>query len=357
MKKIFTLISAFAAVTAVQAQTITSASFPTVGETWIEFNDQTGGTVNITPGGAGQSWNYSTSFTVSDTDAVFFQSIFDAPSYINIPTIFPAGNSMDIGIQGQDTMYSIYKYDATGFYLDGFYQANLINDPSVGLVVNYIDYSPDRLVIPAPFSLNDIRTNNARYDMNFTASGFNIGIKSYTMQTLEADANGTLTTPMGTFNDVLRIREFNYIIDSTTYNSPLIADVVNLHDTTITYTFVHANSHCVLMTAQVDPISMQVTDASYFDPIVLTGVQANETVPVTIDPNPAVDAFYLNHIRNNSTMQIFDVAGKLVKLQSLAGLESSVKVNTSDMQAGLYFFTLTNAENGQYFSSKFQVSK
>jgi hypothetical protein len=42
-------------------------------------------------------------------------------------------------------------------------------------------------------------------------------------------------------------------------------------------------------------------------------------------PNPAVEEFYLNHVRNNSTIQIFDIAGKLIKDQYLGGLESNVR--------------------------------
>jgi hypothetical protein len=111
------------------------------------------------------------------------------------------------------------------------------------------------------------------------------------------------------------------------------------------------------MSVDVDPITLQPTQASYYDPIVLVGDKENESVPVTMYPNPAVDEFFLNHIRTNSTIQIFDVTGKLVKDQFLGGMESSIKMNTADMQAGFYFFSIRNAKNGNYFNGKFEVVK
>jgi hypothetical protein len=363
MKKIFTILLAGLAFCQVHAQTITSANLPVVGEAWIEFIDTSGSLVTITPGGAGQTWNYGTSFNVGDTSGFIFESISSAPAYMNASSNFPGASFIVNDSDPLDSNATFLKSNATGLYFDGIYEHASIVDTSMGLNISALDYNPDRLIIPVPFSLNSTRLNNARLAFQFTVNPgpplppVLVDIKNYIMQDFTADGSGTLTTPLGTFNNVLRIKEFSYLIDSTNYDFPLIPDTATIHDTTITYQFVQANSHCLLMTAVVNPITNQTLRASYYDPIVLVGASENENIPVTIYPNPAGEEFYMNHIRTNTTIQVFDISGKLIKDQFLGGMESNIKMNTSDMPAGFYFFSLTNSKNGNYFNGKFEVVK
>ena len=339
-----------------QAQTITNANFPNTGEIWVEFIDTTGSLVTISPAGSGQIWNYGTSFNVGDTSAVNFRPLTDAPAYMNLPSTFSSADMMVLD-DLIDSSATVFESNSTGFYFDGLYDQGLFVDSQLGLNQSYVDFNPDRLIVPAPFAINDTRNNNARFGFTLSFSGITINSRTYFIQSFEADASGTLTTPMGTFNNVLRIKEFTYQLDSTSYTPPVLPDTTSMQDTSITYIFVHANSHCLLMTADVDPVSLQVTEASYYDPIVAVGNEETNTIPVSIYPNPAGDEFYLNHIRNNSTIQIFDVTGKLINNQYLGGLESNVKVNTADMPAGYYFFNISNPVNGNYYNGKFEVVK
>lgn len=356
MKKIFTALLACMALHHVQAQTITSANFPNIGEIWVEFIDTTGSLITIGPTGAGQTWNYGTSFNVGDTSAVNFRPLSDAPAYMGLQSTFSNADLMVLN-DLNDSAATVFESNSTGFYLDGFYDQGLFVDAQLGINQNYIDFNPNRLFIPAPFAINDTRNNNARFGLNFTFSGIAINARTTFVQSFEADGSGTLTTPLGTFNNVLRIKEYTYAADTTTYTPPLIAEEINYYDTTITYQFVHANSHCLLMTVSVDPISLQVTQASYYDPIFAVGNEETNSIPVSIYPNPAGEEFYLNHIRNNSTIQIFDVTGKLIKNQYLGGMESNIKMNTAEMPAGFYFFSISNTKNGNYFNGKFEVVK
>jgi hypothetical protein len=356
MKKIFTALLACMALQHAQAQTITSANFPNSGEIWVEFIDTTGSLVTIGPAGSGQTWNYGTSFNVGDTSAFNFRPLSDAPAYMNLQSAFSSADMMVLG-DANDSSATLFESNPTGFYLDGAYDQGLLVDAQLGLNQNYLDFNPNRLYIPAPFAINDTRNNNARFGLTFTFSGITINTRTYFIQSFEADAAGTLTTPMGTFNNVLRIKEFTYQLDSTSYNPSLIADTTSMKDTTIAYQFVHANSHCLLMSVSIDPISLQVTQASYYDPIFAVGNEESNSIPVSIYPNPAGEEFYLNHIRNNSTIQIFDITGKLIKDQFLGGMESSIKMNTADMPAGFYFFSISNTKNGNYFNGKFEVVK
>jgi hypothetical protein len=363
MKKIFTIITAGFALQQVQAQTITSANLPMLGEAWVEFIDTTGSLVTITPSGAGQTWNYGTSFVVGDTSGFIFESPNSAPAYMNASANYPSASFVIIDSDPLDSTATFIKSNANGLYFDGIYDQGALVDTGLGLNISALDYNPDRLLIPVPFSLNSTRINNARIAFQFTVNPppplppINVDISNNSIQDFVADASGTLTTPFGTFNNVLRIKEFTYQMDSTNYDFPLIPDTVDIHDTTITYQFVQANSHCLLMSASVDPITNQTIRASYYDPIVLVGNEENASVLVTMYPNPAVEEFYLNHVRNNSTIQIFDISGKLIKDQYLGGLESNIKINTADMPVGFYFFSMTNPKYGNYFKGKFEVVK
>lgn len=365
MKKIFTLLLAGLAVHQGQSQTITSANLPVLGEAWVEFIDTTGSLVTITAGGAGQTWDYGSSFVVGDTTGFIFQAPNTSPAYMNASTNFPTASFVVNGSDPLDSSATFIKTDATGLYYDGFYEQGVISNASPSIYISALDFNPDLLIIPVPFSLNDNRLNNARFQFQFLFSlpppnppvSTNAIRSNNHIQDFNADASGTLTTPFGTFNNILRIKEYTYQVDSTVLDFPIAPDMIEFHDTTITYQFVQANSHCLLMSVDVDPITNQTIRASYYDPIVLVGEKENSTVPVTMYPNPVVEEFYLNHIRNNSTIQIFDIAGKLIKEQYLGGLESNVKVNTTEMPAGFYFFSISNPKNGNYFNGKFEVVK
>lgn len=356
MKKIFTILFAGMAFHQANAQTITSANFPNTGEIWVEFIDTTGSLITLTPGGTAQTWNYGSSFNVGDTSGINFRPLNDAPGYMNAFSSFPDADLVVIDDLA-DSSATFFETNPTGLYFDGFYDQGLFVDASLGINQNYVNFNPNRLIIPAPFSISDTRTNNAKFELTFSTSGITINSRTYFVQSFEADASGELTTPFGVFSNVLRIREFTYNVDTTTYNPPLVPEETSISDTSITYLFVHANSHCLLMTVDVDPITLQPTQASYYDPIVLVGEKENAPMPVTLYPNPAGEEFYLNHIRSNSTIQIFDVTGKLINNQFLGGLESNIKMNTADMSAGFYFFSISNPVNGNYFNGKFEVVK
>jgi len=328
-----------------------------VGEVWLEFEDSNATNVLIQGSGAVQVWDYSNAFNVIDTNATFFQCPSADPSYMNASVNFPTSDFAIIDIA--DSTSTFLESNTTGIYFDGIYEPGAINDPNLGVSIDNIDFNPDRLIIPTPFSLNDTRQNNARFSVSFSPIGIPITITSTQtfVQDFVADASGTLTTPMGTFNNVLRIKEYTYQVDSTTFNPPLAPDTVAIGDTTIMYSFVHANSHCLLMSADVSPSTNLVYEARYFDPVVLVGEEENETIKVGVYPVPAVNEFFMTHIRPGSTVQFFDYAGKLVNEINLSNLESNIKVNTEDMAEGFYLYRVFNTKSGQYATGKFQVIK
>lgn len=357
MKKIFTLMALWVSAFGLNAQTITSANFPVVGEAWLEYKDTNATNVVIQGTGAGLNWDYSASFNVSDTTATLFESPSAAPFYMNPSVNFP--NADLAVIDHLDSTATFFESNSTGIYFDALYEPGVLSDPGLGLNLDFIDFNPNRLIVPAPFSLNDTRQNNAKFSLSFTPTGVPIQIDMVqtSIQDFVADGSGTLITPMGTFANVLRIKEFTYMVDSISYTPPLAPDSVGIHDTTITYVFLHANSHCMLMTADVDYMTGNVREASYYDPVVLVGEEENETLKVNAYPVPAKNEFYLTQIRPGSSIQFFDYSGKLVNDINVSNLDRTVKVDTGDMAEGFYLYRVFNTKSGQYASGKFQVVK
>ncbi len=355
MKRIFTALLILSVFSRLQGQTITQANHPTAGEIWIEYVDTVASAIPpMTAPGPGQTWDYSTSFNVNDTSGIDFKNMWEAPAYMNGSTTFP--NSTMVSFSVTDSAGLFYKSLPSGLYWDGFYQPGIINEPTVNLYADYVDFAPDRMVIPSPISLNGVVNHTSQFYIDYVYSGFNVHQSMSFVQHFEADATGNLVTPMGSFNNVLRVKETTYSVDSMTTNNPLIPPQVNIHDTTITYYFLQASSHMLLMEVMVNPNSLQPISAGYYDPIFFVGMNKNDNIKVSMYPNPATESFYLSHIRNNSTIQIFDITGKLIKEQGLnLGDDSTININTTDMNAGCYFINIFNENGGNYYKGKFEV--
>ncbi len=339
------------------SQTITSANLPIAGSLWIEYIDTAAANISVSAAGAGQTWNYASSFTVSDTTGVNFEPVSNAPAYMNLNTLFPNADAVVLDIPADSNATPI-QMNADGLYIDGVYDQGLINNPQVGLNLNHIDFNPNRLMIPTPFSLNSTRNNVAKFQITATVPNVTtVTSKNSFVQNFVADATGTLTTPLGNFSNVIRIKQFTYSVDSTSYNPPVSPNEVSYSDSTITYSFVRAGANCLLMTIYLDALNMQIISASYYDPLTNSGITENDEIKVTMYPNPATDLFYLNHVRDNSTISITDITGKAFSSKFLGGYNSTIMINTNDMPAGLYMVTLNSPKDGNYYVSKFQVVK
>lgn len=351
MKKIFTSLALLAFSITGNAQTITQADHPVVGEVWLEFIDTTGGGLTIDPPGTGLSFNF-TGLNIHDTDGVLFQAVSDAPGYMNAGTNFP-GSGICV-LNPADSSGTFFSSSTDGFYLDGIYSPGLISNQAVGLNIDAVELDPGRLLIPSPFAFQDIRTHNSNFTISFNPSGtpITVTVSSSYVQSMEADAEGTLTTPFGTFPGVLRFKEVTYTVDSTFY-SAILNNTVEYSDTTITFTFVKQGPHAVLATVDVDPNTFTPIRASYYDPLSLVGEVEQRPAPV-IYPNPANEQISISNVRENSQLEVYDYTGKLLKTFVATGLSRGLILHTSEWASGMYFIKLVQAGN-VYSHQKFQV--
>jgi hypothetical protein len=353
MKKTFTLLNLLILSFITQAQTITQSDHPVVGEVWIEFIDTTGGGMVISPPGSGQTFDF-TNLTIHDTVGVLFQPLSAAPAYMNAASNFP-GSGMCV-LNTADSAGTFFGSDPDGFYLNGVYQPNLFSNPSVGLNISSITFDPGQLLIPTPFSYQDTRNHTSNFTFSFVPTGIplpiTVTVSSSNIQFMEADGEGTLISPFGTFSNVIRYKEFTYTVDSTDY-SGIINSTVEYSDTTISYTFVKNGPQTVLASVDIDPVTLNSIRASYYDPFSVVGLGESNAAPV-LYPNPASNQISLSNVRQNSTLEIFDYTGKLIKSIQSLGMGGRIIMHTEELSPGMYFLRMS--ESGKLYSSqKFQI--
>lgn len=100
-------------------------------------------------------------------------------------------------------------------------------------------------------------------------------------------------------------------------------------------------SPCVPMRV-IDPFfAIQVASFSNSSPITVVGIEENSLGNVSIFPNPANDVMNINGVWEQSTMNIYDVAGRLVMTQTLQNAAAQ-QVELSSLEQGMYVMTIEN---------------
>jgi hypothetical protein len=79
---------------------------------------------------------------------------------------------------------------------------------------------------------------------------------------------------------------------------------------------------------------------------------------IRIYPNPSTDHIFVN-LNNNgnsdSRIEISDLSGRTVMVRNIDGSSSSVKINTTELQSGIYFLKVINGDS--YETRKFIVKR
>ena len=98
-------------------------------------------------------------------------------------------------------------------------------------------------------------------------------------------------------------------------------------------------------------ISMGTSTLHYSDHIV-SGIQGNSTTDIKIYPNPASEFIYFELTNNttNSTVEIFDVQGRMVLSQEISGKQ---QISVSHLDRGLYIYKLL--QKGKIQSGKIMI--
>jgi len=317
--KNFTLLSAAMVVSSVlaNAQTITSSWVPAVG-----FS-QTHNIVNLTgpigPGsaGQGQTWN----FAGATSDSSYTETHL-APADVFGGSNFPLAT---YAIVNPSFGALFYESSSVALQLMGQYSGvDSIPGASIGTFNNAMDV----MQFPASFSsafIDSFQVNYTSPFLNFSMVGANDVL---------VDGSGSLTTPTGTYNNVLRVKSIN------SYQfiglPPLPGTVTN--GTTTTYMWVspdYPGYELMKYTIDVEGTNTDTSITYSANPLGIQNV-ANQTLQVS--PNPA-NSFVTVGFPSGAELnrvEVLDLSGRVLAIETVNGKSNRTTISTATFTNGVY---------------------
>lgn len=106
-------------------------------------------------------------------------------------------------------------------------------------------------------------------------------------------------------------------------------------------------SACVPMRLQQSSASVYpVQSFSNAAPITVAGIVENSLTNVSLYPNPSEGTITVNNVWEQSTLRVYDVAGRIVKEEIITGATSQ-QIDLTSLEQGMYSVMIEN-ENGYY---------
>ena len=220
MKKLLNILCIMGIALNTHAQiTITGADLPQAGMSFIVSNDTTPSSISLgEPSPTFQTWDFSSLGSDYLKSAVYgftsntpYSSDFPASNiYTYGPSILFSSFHGGAPVPSGDNGYMFWSSDSSGFKVIGW---RADSGPFAGM--NILE-NPTELLIGTPASLGSVFNDTSRWElpMNINSSDVDTFFITQRTKTLTCDAWGILTTPFGTFVDVLRIHEYVIQIDS-----------------------------------------------------------------------------------------------------------------------------------------------
>ena len=340
MRGILATVILFFCVLPVKSQTFDFLDLPVVNELWIEFKDTVGSNVNITSPGSGQTWNYGNVFTVHDTIQYLQQPLVTAPPFLS--SQFPQASSVTTGTNAGDFIF--YRADIAGMFIEGSYLNTGFD--VFGNTYNLIKYSSDLLFLPTPFDTGYVVQNTASYNYIFPDSSMlpnaQVRITYNIFQDFEADAQGSLTTPLGTYNSVIRIKEMiteSTLVELDSFSTGNFTYLTDIPEPTVyAYKWIKNGPNCLVMTASLND-AQQVTEASYFTSSGLVSDQSaqNSKQTMCLFPNPVKSGdqlFIKRPVDQACSVIVSDISGRLIFTYHMKRGQSALE--PIDLKAGMY---------------------
>lgn len=345
--------------------TITGNDLPQSGYTYLTATDTTPTILLGTPGPTAQNWNFSSlsqdypSYpTYGATSWTTYSTSFAAS---NLYTYGPAAlyssfyGSTPVNSQSMNNGYMFWKADNTGFRIIGFRAAS-------GTYSNVNVYeNPTELLIGTPATYGTAFNNTGRYVFPFNINSMDVDTYyvNRVTKTLTSDAWGSLTTPFGTFPNVLRIHEYLIRIDSA-YGKIGTTPVYSMEikrDTLNNYIYITNNLHYPACIVHANKNNV-VKTVEYYTGVLMSVNEKNTQEYTNVYPNPFNNICYIKipdkYKAEAFTVRITDVTGKQYTSYSINANE--IIINANNYSSGIYFFELINAD-GISLKGKFVVAK
>lgn len=346
--------------------TITSSDFPEAGFTYIVVADTTTQVSIGSPAATAQSWNFTNLLnhyqkvpTYDSTQKTPYAGLFPTSDlYTYGPAILYSGfyGSAPVGTQGINNGYVFWRRDNTGFWVEGF---RADGGPYAG---RNVYYTPHELLIGTPSTYNSNYQNFSRWQLflNDVPTNMDTLYVCSTTKTLTTDAFGSLTTPVGSYSDVVRVHEHVIKVDSiyAYQNGNLLYGVEAIRDTLNNYLFLTNSISYPACIVHADK-NNHIKFTEYVRSKILTSNETlleSNTYTAQVFPNPAqnkvsivMPAGFLSD--QSCQLSVYDITGKCVR--DVIQAESLFYVN--DLPDGLYSFKAVNSKNQQLIG-KFIIS-
>ncbi len=326
MRKLYTLIIILFGVLAMQAQPTLNypANAPSIGD---EINMQYVDHGGLTPGasGAGVSWDFGT-LTHGDQMQILVVDPTTTPYSGDFPTA-------DVAFSTGGIAYAYNKIDNSGMYILGF-------GADTGGVVILNVYTNMETMITFPFTFNS--TFNDDFKGGFVATG--VDVRQSGTVTTTGDAYGTITLPIGTFNNVLRIKSERTQVDSIFLGAMFLQATVS---STVLYNWYTSSSSTPLFSLQTDNAGAP-TSAYYAEGT--TGIDDSKTqiTNMMVYPNPATDNLTVSYSIDfdaEVNISVVNLLGQKVLSEQKQYQQSGAiteSIDISNIPAGIYYVQVSS---------------
>ena len=283
--------------------------------------------VEMSAPGPDQVWDFSAITSTAATEAEY-----------KLPSDLPGGDqvegathALDTGNEGQ---YQFYSIDQSSM--------EILSLTAPGQVISEVNYDPARLLLSFPLSYNASYSQPFQRVTEVGPEVFNIEIGTITGN---VDAYGTLTTPAGTFNDVLRVR----IAAESTLYTVLMGDTIgNIPFSDIQHQFFTSGIPFPLYTLQeVEGAGQSSSNGFYSSQITLSADdQIVKLLDCKVYPNPSKAEVNIEVNLNESTeadIQLMGLDGRVIKSLFHGHLihgRNNVRFDVSGLSPGIYLLNI-----------------
>ncbi len=358
MKKITTLLFLiFSCVFAKAQLTLSTASFPYVGATYISHHDSLGAALTPGPAGANQTWNFSgLNNHYNDTTSVV--SVSSTPNGASFPTANYAGKNAGSYVYFINTASECQMIGLSGSLMGSSVLNIHYNTPNIP-AKNGITYNSNYNFV------NSFIINASGADVGQTAvDSVRIHSDMYVSKTV--DGWGTVTSPIGPF-PCLRILERDSSIRVIDVKLPFVGwslAFLNITNVNVNYSYVDDAGINPIVQLNMDSTSSTVNNAAYRQSWPAGIAETIKPSLFSVYPNPSESGNLHLLIGGlpaaKYVVQIFNMDGREINAAVFAVNTSSVtNANFSNLQlcSGNYIATISTIENKILQSLKFEVVK
>ncbi|MEZ4949196.1 MAG: T9SS type A sorting domain-containing protein [Saprospiraceae bacterium] len=354
MKKSITLFMMVFMVTMGFAQiTINSSDVVAIGATATQASDTTMRSSSIIGATGSQTWDFSDLETHTQTSIEFIAS-----AGTPYEASFPDANLAAV----QDGSFYVYMLK------DAEKLAILGTAGEVDLGIDTLDlnltFDPADILIQFPATNGNSYSFSTRNKIQLSGGdlGFptfdSVRLVSYTNSSVNIDAFGSVTTPLGTY-DCIRLSQQNISFDTTdakAFGMWINVDASDVGDTTYSYAWWTNQNGLGFPIANLEVAGGAVVGATWLSEFTTSSREVFKSISMDVYPNPAAERINIATEESyDGIINIIDFNGKRVASQAYSGIFDTVELN--GFLNGQYLLTLQDKTGKLLGFKTFQIAR